>query len=75
MQTSDIETLIALRLTIYSLLIDINRKIEELNTFEDDNFKITINNEMKNNQENNNHLLDKLDDVCDNFYVVFYHRE
>ena len=30
MQTSDIETLIALRLTIYSLLIDINRKIEEL---------------------------------------------
>ena len=75
MQTSDIETLIALRLTIYSLLIDINRKIEELNTYEDDNFKITINNEMKNNQENNNHLLDKLDDVCDNFYVVFYHRE
>ena len=74
MQTSDIETLIALRLTIYSLLIDINRKIEELNTFEDDNFKITINNEMKNNQENNNHLLDKLDDVCDNFYVVFYPR-
>ena len=53
----------------------INRKIEELNTYEDDNFKITINNEMKNNQENNNHLLDKLDDVCDNFYVVFYHRE
>ena len=49
MQTSDIETLIALRLTIYSLLIDINRKIEELNTYEDDNFKITINNEMKNN--------------------------
>ena len=75
MQTSDIETLIALRLTIYSLLIDINRKIEELNTYEDDNFKITINNEMKNNQENNNYLLDKLDDVCDNFYVVFYHRE
>ena len=75
MQTSDIETLIALRLTIYSLLIDINRKIEELNTYEDDNFKITIDNEMKNNQENNNHLLDKLDDVCDNFYVVFYHRE
>ena len=75
MQTSDIETLIALRLTIYSLLIDINRKIEELNTYEDDNFKITINNEMKNNQENNDHLLDKLDDVCDNFYVVFYHRE
>ena len=72
MQTSDIETLIALRLTIYSLLIDINRKIEELNTYEDDNFKITINNEMKNNQENNDHLLDKLDDVCDNFYVVFY---
>ena len=75
MQTSDIETLKALRLTIYILLNDINRKNEELNTFEDDNFKITINNEMKNNQENNNYLLDKLDDVCDNFYVVFYHRE
>ena len=75
MQTSDIETLIALRLTIYSLLIDINRKIEELNTFEDDNFKITINNEMKNNPENNNHLLENLDDVCDNLYAVFYFYE
>ena len=58
MQTSDIETLSTLRQRIY--------------TYEDDNFKITINNEMKNNQENNDHLLDKLDDVCDNFYVVFY---
>ena len=75
MQTSDIETLIALRLTIYSLLIDINRKIEELNTCEDDNFKITINNEMKNNPENNNHLLENLDDVCDNLYAVFYFYE
>ena len=75
MQTSDIETLKALRLTIYILLNDINRKIEELNTYEDDNFKITINNEMKNNQENNNHLLDKLDDVCDNLYAVFYFYE
>ena len=39
MQTSDIETLIALRLTIYSLLIDINRKIEELQIYEDENVK------------------------------------
>ena len=72
METLNIETLKALRLTIYKLLNDINKEIERLNTYEDDNFKITINNEMKNNPENNNHLLESLDDVCDNFYVVFY---
>ena len=72
METLNIETLKALRLTIYKLLNDINKEIERLNTYEDDNFKITINNEMKNNLENNNHLSENLDDVCDNFYVVFY---
>ena len=44
MQISKLETLIELRSTLYSLLNDINRKIEELTTYEDEYFKITINN-------------------------------
>ena len=62
MQTSDIETLIALRLTIYKLLNAINKEIERLNTYEDDNFKIKMNIETEINEDN----------VLEDFYIFFF---
>ena len=61
MQTSDIETLIALRLTIYKLLDDINEEIERKYTYEDDNFKIKMNIEIEINEDN----------VLEDFYIFF----
>ena len=61
MQTSDIETLIALRLTIYILLDDIDKEIERIYTFEDDNFKIKMNIEIEINEDN----------VLEDLYIYF----
>ena len=59
--TSDIETLIALRLTIYKLLDDINEEIERKYTYEDDNFKIKMNIEIEINEDN----------VLEDLYIYF----
>ena len=47
----DTETLITLRQTIHSLLNYIDRKIEELQTYEDETIKIKIKMKMKSNKE------------------------
>ena len=54
MQTSDIETLIALRQRIYSILNNIDRKIENLQTYEDENVKIKITIDNFHNFNNSN---------------------
>ena len=54
MQTSDIETLIALRQRIYSILNIIDRKIEELQIYEDENVKIKISIDNFHNSNNSN---------------------
>ena len=54
MQTSDIETLIALRQRIYSILNIIDRKIEELQIYEDENVKIKITIDNFHNSNNSN---------------------
>ena len=54
MQTSDIETLITLRQRIYSILNNIDRKIEELQIYEDENVKIKITIDNFHNSNNSN---------------------
>ena len=54
MPTSDIETLITLRQRIYSILNNIDRKIENLQTYEDENVKIKITIDNFHNFNNSN---------------------
>ena len=57
----DVKTLIELKSTIYKLLDDIDKEIERIYTYEDDNFKIKMNIEIEINEDN----------VLEDFYIFF----
>ena len=57
----DIKTLIELKSTIYKLLDDIDKEIERIYTYEDDNFKIKMNIEIEINEDN----------VLEDLYIYF----
>ena len=57
----DIKTLIGLKSTIYKLLDDIDKEIERIYTYEDDNFKIKMNIEIEINEDN----------VLEDLYIYF----
>ena len=57
----DVKTLIELKSTIYKLLDDIDKEIERIYTFEDDNFTIKMNCEIEIN----------IDNVLEDFYIYF----
>ena len=57
----DVKTLIELKSTIYKLLDDIDKEIERIYTYEDDNFKIKMNIKIEINEDN----------VLEDFYIFF----
>ena len=57
----DVKTLIELKSTIYKLLDDIDKEIERIYTYEDDNFTIKMNCEIEIN----------IDNVLEDFYIFF----
>ena len=57
----DVKTLIELKSTIYKLLDDIDKEIERIYTYEDDNFKIKMNIEIEINEDN----------VLEDLYIYF----
>ena len=57
----EVKTLIELKSTIYKLLDDIDKEIERIYTYEDDNFTIKMNCETEIN----------IDNVLEDFYIFF----
>ena len=57
----DVKTLIELKSPIYKLLDDIDKEIERIYTYEDDNFTIKMNCEIEIN----------IDNVLEDFYIFF----
>ena len=57
----DIKTLIELKSTIYKLLDDIDKEIERIYTYEDDNFTIKMDCDIEIN----------IDNVLEDFYIFF----
>ena len=57
----DVKTLIELKSTIYKLLDDIDKEIERIYTYEDDNFKIKMNIKIEINEDN----------VLEDLYIYF----